>query len=155
MAVFYNKMQRKNPSKPAEPAKWYPVLRRVEMMKEKDVARHISDETNTNTTLVETEYKSYDLHHGVFIDIFPIDGYIKGQDKMLDFRIKERAFEEPTGIKRIYSSIVSGNQAIMTIRASQDACEGQSPLRERMPPEKTLLCLYPTTPWRIRQAPSS
>ena len=33
---------------------------------------------------------------------------------MLDFRIKERAFEEPTGIKRIYSSIVSGNQAIMT-----------------------------------------
>ena len=48
MAVFYNKMQRKNPSKPAEPAKWYPVLRRVEMMKEKDVARHISDETTLN-----------------------------------------------------------------------------------------------------------
>ena len=48
MAVFYNKMQRKNPSKPAEPAKWYPILRRVEMMKEKDVARHISDETTLN-----------------------------------------------------------------------------------------------------------
>ena len=48
MAVFYNKMQRKNPSKPAEPAKWYPVLRRVEMMKEKDVERHISDETTLN-----------------------------------------------------------------------------------------------------------
>ena len=24
-----------------------------------------------------------------------------------------------------------------------------------MPPEKTLLCPYPTTPWRIRQAPPS
>ena len=79
-----------------------------------DLILNFSKLRDTNTTLVETEYKSYDLHHGVFIDIFPIDGYIKGQDKMLDFRIKERAFEEPTGIKRIYSSIVSGNQAIMT-----------------------------------------
>lgn len=81
---------------------------------EKNYILNFSKLRDTNTTLVETEYKSYDLHHGVFIDIFPIDGYIKGQDKMLDFRIKERAFEEPTGIKRIYSSIVSGNQAIMT-----------------------------------------
>ncbi len=48
MAIFYNKMQRKNPSKPTEPAKWYPVLRRVEMMKEKDVALHIADETTLN-----------------------------------------------------------------------------------------------------------
>ncbi|MDP0531627.1 HU family DNA-binding protein [Porphyromonas gingivalis] len=48
MAIFYNKMQRKNPAQPAARAKWYPVLRRIEMMKEKQVARHISDETTLN-----------------------------------------------------------------------------------------------------------
>lgn len=48
MPIFYNKVQRKNPSKPADPAKWYPALRRVSQMKEKEVAKLIADETTLN-----------------------------------------------------------------------------------------------------------
>lgn len=34
MPIFYNKAARKNPSKPKEVAKWYPVLRPTGMLKE-------------------------------------------------------------------------------------------------------------------------
>lgn len=48
MAVFYNKVQRKNPSDPNATAKWYPSLRTTGMLKEKEVARQIADETTLN-----------------------------------------------------------------------------------------------------------
>ena len=48
MAVFFNRMERNNPFKPTEPKKWYPVLRTVNQVSEKDVARMISDETTLN-----------------------------------------------------------------------------------------------------------
>ncbi len=48
MAIFYNKVQRKNPSEPTEPAKWYPALRRINQLKEKQVAMEIADETTLN-----------------------------------------------------------------------------------------------------------
>ncbi|AFL96502.1 HU family DNA-binding protein [Ornithobacterium rhinotracheale] len=48
MPVFYNKIQKKNPSKPSEPAKWYLALRSVGMLKEKEVAVQISEETTLN-----------------------------------------------------------------------------------------------------------
>lgn len=48
MPIFYNKVKRKNPSSPSDPAKWYPVLRSVGMLKEKDVAKQIADETTLN-----------------------------------------------------------------------------------------------------------
>lgn len=48
MAVFYNKVQRKNPSDPNATAKWYPSLRTAGMLKEKEVARQIADETTLN-----------------------------------------------------------------------------------------------------------
>lgn len=48
MPVFYNKVERKNPGKPSEPAKWYPALRSVGMLKEKEVAKQIAEETTLN-----------------------------------------------------------------------------------------------------------
>ena len=48
MAIFYNVVQRKNPSKPTEPMQWYIVLRRVEQTDEEDVAIEIADETTLN-----------------------------------------------------------------------------------------------------------
>lgn len=48
MAVFYNKVQRKNPSDPNATPKWYPALRTTGMLKEKEVARQIADETTLN-----------------------------------------------------------------------------------------------------------
>ena len=49
MAIFYNKIQRRNPLlKKDETKLWYPVLRRVDQVKEKEVAKQIADETTLN-----------------------------------------------------------------------------------------------------------
>ena len=48
MPIFYNKLQRKNPLNPEEPAKWYPVVKTASMVREKEVARQIADETTLN-----------------------------------------------------------------------------------------------------------
>lgn len=48
MALIYNKVQRKNPLNPGEPAKWYPVLKTTRMKREKEVAKEIADETTLN-----------------------------------------------------------------------------------------------------------
>lgn len=48
MTIFYNKVQRKNPAKPSDPMKWYPVLRRIDLMEEEEVTTAIADETTLN-----------------------------------------------------------------------------------------------------------
>ncbi len=48
MSLFFNKMQRGNPSKPEEPKKWYVVLKSVGRISEKQVAKEIADETTLN-----------------------------------------------------------------------------------------------------------
>jgi hypothetical protein len=48
MAIFYKKVQRGNPSNPAAPKLWYPLLRSVGMIKEKEVAKLLADETTLN-----------------------------------------------------------------------------------------------------------
>ncbi len=48
MALFYNKVQRKNPAKQSDPGKWYPVLRSVTQVTEKEVGKRIADETTLN-----------------------------------------------------------------------------------------------------------
>ncbi|MDR0421805.1 MAG: HU family DNA-binding protein [Proteiniphilum sp.] len=48
MPVFFNKVKRKNPSKPTEPELWYPVLKSTKLVKEKEVAELLSNETTLN-----------------------------------------------------------------------------------------------------------
>lgn len=48
MPIFYNKVQRKNPSDKDAKPKWYLALRRISVMKEKEVAKAIADETTLN-----------------------------------------------------------------------------------------------------------
>lgn len=48
MPLFYNKVQRANPMDKDAPKKWYPTLKSVGMMGEKEVARKIADETTLN-----------------------------------------------------------------------------------------------------------
>ncbi|ALO49361.1 HU family DNA-binding protein [Hoylesella enoeca] len=48
MTIIFNKVQRKNPAKPDEPMKWYPVLRRIDLMEEEEVTIEIADETTLN-----------------------------------------------------------------------------------------------------------
>jgi predicted histone-like DNA-binding protein len=48
MAILFNKVERGNPQDPTQPKKWYPTLKTVTRLKEKDVAAEISDETTLN-----------------------------------------------------------------------------------------------------------
>ena len=61
MAVFYNKVQRANPAKRSE-TKWYATLKRISMVKEKEVAKSISDETTINRkeTVQKISFKDVD-----------------------------------------------------------------------------------------------
>jgi predicted histone-like DNA-binding protein len=48
MPIFYNKMERGNPRNLAAPKRWYPVLKSTGMVKEREVAKLLADETTLN-----------------------------------------------------------------------------------------------------------
>jgi predicted histone-like DNA-binding protein len=48
MALFYKKVQRGNPLNPAAPKLWYPILKSLGLIKEKEVAKLVADETTLN-----------------------------------------------------------------------------------------------------------
>lgn len=63
MLILYNKAARKNLSKPKEAAKWYPVLRSTGMLKEREVAKLIADETalNPQKAIARVEFKDVEV----------------------------------------------------------------------------------------------
>jgi Bacterial DNA-binding protein. len=48
MSILFNKVQKRNPMDPSAAKKWYPVLKRIKQVKEKEVAKQIADETTLN-----------------------------------------------------------------------------------------------------------
>jgi predicted histone-like DNA-binding protein len=48
MPVFFNKVERGNPANPSAPKTWHPVLKSTRLMKEKGVAKLLSEETTLN-----------------------------------------------------------------------------------------------------------
>jgi predicted histone-like DNA-binding protein len=48
MALLFNRIEKGNPSNPSAPNMWYPVLKSVKMVKEKEVAQKLADETTLN-----------------------------------------------------------------------------------------------------------
>ena len=48
MTLLYKKIQRVNPLKKDEPRKWYPVVKSLGTLGEKEVAKRISEETTLN-----------------------------------------------------------------------------------------------------------
>ena len=48
MSIFFNRVLRGNPQDPAAPKKFYPVLKTVQRITEKEVAKQIADETTLN-----------------------------------------------------------------------------------------------------------
>lgn len=49
MSILINSVQRRNPQKPDEPAKWYPVQNSTGLVEETQVAELIADETTLNS----------------------------------------------------------------------------------------------------------
>lgn len=48
MPILFNKVKRGNPAKPQAPRKWYPVLKSTGLVREKQVAKLLADETTLN-----------------------------------------------------------------------------------------------------------
>jgi predicted histone-like DNA-binding protein len=48
MPLFYKKVQRGNPANPSAPKLWYPILKSVGLVREKQVAKLLADETTLN-----------------------------------------------------------------------------------------------------------
>jgi predicted histone-like DNA-binding protein len=48
MSILYNKVERVNPARPENPKLWYPVLKSTGLVREKEVARRVADETTLN-----------------------------------------------------------------------------------------------------------
>jgi predicted histone-like DNA-binding protein len=48
MPIFFNKTERGNPGNPAAPKRWYPVLKSTGLIKEREVAKLLADETTLN-----------------------------------------------------------------------------------------------------------
>jgi predicted histone-like DNA-binding protein len=59
MALFYKKVQRGNPANPSAPKLWYPILRTLGLIREKQVAQLLADETTLNPK--EAEMALYQL----------------------------------------------------------------------------------------------
>jgi predicted histone-like DNA-binding protein len=59
MALFFKKVLRGNPSNPTAPKKWYPILKSLGLIKEKEVAKLLADETTLNPK--EAEMTLYQL----------------------------------------------------------------------------------------------
>src|SRR5699024_6691307 len=68
---------------------------------------------DSNTTFIEEEYKKYTINYGIFIDIFPLDGYVKGKDFLLDMRIKQKAFEESDNEVKFKNSLSTFNMKVI------------------------------------------
>jgi predicted histone-like DNA-binding protein len=48
MSIFFNKVERVNPQKRDEAKKWYPSLKTVAQLQQREVAKEIADETTLN-----------------------------------------------------------------------------------------------------------
>ena len=53
MPLLFNKIERANPSQPTAPKKWYPVLKSMGLVKERQVAKLLVDETTLNAKEAE------------------------------------------------------------------------------------------------------
>jgi len=53
MSIIYNKTQRGNPMNPAAPKQWYPLLKSTGLVKEREVAKLVADETTLNAKEAE------------------------------------------------------------------------------------------------------
>jgi predicted histone-like DNA-binding protein len=86
MALFFKRVQRGNPSNPAAPKLWYPVLKSVGLVKEKEVAKQLADETTLNPK--EAEMSLYQLFK-VIIRLL-LDGHTVQLGELGSFRMIAR-----------------------------------------------------------------
>jgi predicted histone-like DNA-binding protein len=87
MALFYKKVQRGNPANPSAPKLWYPLLKSVGLVKEKQVAKLLADETTLNPK--EAEMTLFQLLK-VLISLL-LDGHTVQLGELGSFRLTSRS----------------------------------------------------------------
>jgi predicted histone-like DNA-binding protein len=113
MALFYKKVQRMNPANPSAPKLWYPLLKSVGLVKEKQVAKLLADETTLNPK--EAEMTLYQLLK-VIVSLL-LDGHTVQLGELGSFRLTSRsegsATEEeatPARIKSLHIHFVASKE---------------------------------------------
>jgi predicted histone-like DNA-binding protein len=86
MSLFFKKVQKGNPSNPAAPKLWYPILKSIGLVKEKEVAKLLADETTLNPK--EAEMTVFQLFK-VIIRLL-LDGHTVQLGELGSFRITAR-----------------------------------------------------------------
>lgn len=61
---------------------------------EKNYVNNYMKIRNSKTTFIETSTKNLSINHGVFIDVFPLDGYVKDDKRTKVFQWKNRIYIE-------------------------------------------------------------
>ncbi|MDR1527613.1 MAG: HU family DNA-binding protein [Dysgonamonadaceae bacterium] len=87
MALFYKKTQRGNPANPSAPKLWYPILKSIGLVKEKQVAQQLADETTLNPK--EAEMTLYQLLK-VIVNLL-LDGHTVQLGELGSFRLTSRS----------------------------------------------------------------
>jgi predicted histone-like DNA-binding protein len=87
MPLFYKKVQRGNPSNPAAPRLWYPILKSVGLVREKKLAKLLADETTLNPK--EAEMTLYQLLK-VIINLL-LEGHTVQLGELGTFRLTVRS----------------------------------------------------------------
>jgi predicted histone-like DNA-binding protein len=59
MAIFFNKVERANPLKRDEAKKWYPSLKTVTQLQQREVAKEIAEETTLNPKEAELALEQF------------------------------------------------------------------------------------------------
>lgn len=75
---------------------------------------------DSKTTFIETAANEIDMNHGVYIDIFPLDGYPKGSFEQRAFEIKKEAlrlklasaYKIPASAKPLSKALLRGEKAL-------------------------------------------
>jgi predicted histone-like DNA-binding protein len=87
MALFYKKIQRGNPANPSAPKLWYPLLKSIGLVKEKQVAQQLADDTTLNPK--EAEMAFYQLLK-VIVNLL-LDGHTVQLGELGTFHLTSRS----------------------------------------------------------------
>jgi len=83
MALFYNTVEKGNPLKKDEPKKWYLALKTLGLIRERDVAKAIADETTLNPK--EAEMTLYQAQKVIATKL--LDGHTVELGELGSFRL--------------------------------------------------------------------
>lgn len=115
---------------------------------------------NSNTTYIETSVASFDINHGIYIDVFPIDGYPEETGKSRQFELKKRIYNSlllsVCDIKHsVKSRIVDGFiKTAMGIHSTSQVADRYTKLLEEYPPKSSKLwCNHGNWQGKLEYAP--